>query len=282
MNYTSVKRSFYNIVQKDDDSFWSKAFDLFIISVIVFNVVALIIETVRSYHDEYGDVFLQIELVSLLIFSVEYILRVWVITEEEKYHHPIIGRIKYMISFSAIIDLLAIIPFYLTFTAFVDGRVLRIFRVFRLFRVFGLNRYSASADLVNSVIKNRRTELAFSFVIIIKLLLVASTLMYFVEHEAQPELFSSIPATMWWGIATLTTVGYGDMVPITILGKVLGGAMAVLGVGLFALPAGIFANGFGEEIKLRKIKRINEQVINETTKDETNETRCKHCGKNTA
>jgi voltage-gated potassium channel len=185
-----------------------------------------------------------------------------------------------MVSFSAVVDLLAIIPFYLPFLIAVDGRVLRIFRVFRLFRIFGLNRYSNAADLVNKVIKSRRNELLFSFVIIIKLLLVAATLMYFVEHNAQPELFSSIPAAMWWGVATLTTVGYGDMVPITILGKVLAGIMAILGIGIFALPAGILANGFGEEIRRRKLESINASIIGTDKTEKVNEDGvCSQCGK---
>lgn len=260
MEYYAVKTKFYNVVQKDDDSFWSKAFDLFIISVILFNVGALMLETVSTYHDQYESLFYRIELVSLLIFSIEFLLRIWVITEEEKYRHPLRGRLKYIVSFSAIIDLLAIVPFYLPFITSMDARALRVFRVFRVFRIFGLNRYSSSAELINKVIKSRSSELIFSFVIILKLLLVAATLMYFVEHKAQPDLFSSIPATMWWGIATLTTVGYGDMVPITLLGKVLAGVMAILGIGVFALPAGILANGFSEEMKHRRAKSIDELV----------------------
>lgn len=266
MNYYTTKKICYNVVQKDDDSFWSKAFDLFIISVILFNVGALMFETVSTYHEQYETLFYRIELVSLLIFSTEFLLRIWVITEEEKYSDPIKGRLKYLVSFSAVIDLLAIVPFYLPFLTSMDARALRVFRVFRIFRIFGLNRYSSSAELINKVIRSRSSELIFSFVIILKLLLVAATLMYFVENEAQPELFSSIPATMWWGIATLTTVGYGDMVPITLLGKILAGVMAILGIGIFALPAGILANGFNEEMKIRRAKSINEFVKDEHKK----------------
>lgn len=277
MSYASFKSTCYRIIQKDDDSFGSKFFDLLIIAIIVINVLALTLETVESIEEAYSVIFYRIEVISLIIFSIEYLLRVWVITEEQEYRHPIKGRLKYMVSFTALLDLLVVLPFYLPFLLNVDMRILRVFRVFRLFRIFGLSRYSASADLINTVIHNRRTELVFSFVIIVKLLFVASSLMYYVEHTHQPELFSSIPAAMWWGIATLTTVGYGDMVPITVLGKVVGGVMAILGIGLFALPAGIFANGFSEEIKKRKLeKRVTKKG---SGFPKSSPKKCPHCDK---
>ena len=134
----------------------------------------------------------------------------------------------------------------------VDLRLLRVLRIFKIFRLFKIARYITALSLINRVMKDKREELVVSLIFTVFLLLIASTLMYHVENGAQPERFSSIPETMWWGIATLTTVGYGDMYPITALGKILGGVISIIGIGLFALPTGILASGFSEELARRK------------------------------
>lgn len=266
--YKAIKSWFYMVVQKEDDHWLSKAFDVFIISLILSNVSALILETVDGIYEPYKYYFHQFDLISIYIFTVEYLLRIWVITDDPKYKHPIIGRLRYIFSFSALIDLGAVLPFYLPKDVLVDGRMLRIIRILRIFRVFKFNRYSSSAELIGNVFRERKVDLLFSFGVAMMLLLMVSSLMYFVEHDAQPEQFSSIPATLWWGIATLTTVGYGDVYPITALGKFLGGIMAVLGVGVFALPAGILANGFGEEIRKRTEKLKNKEAEDQKIEDE--------------
>lgn len=274
--YKSIKSWFYMVVEKDDNHWLSKTFDIFIITLIVANVTALIIETVDDIYIPYKYYFRLFDTISLYIFTVEYILRLWVINNNPKYKHPILGRLKYIFSFSALIDLGAILPFYLPKEVMLDGRVLRIVRILRIFRVFKFNRYSSSAELIGNVFKERKVDLLFSFGVAMMLLLMVSSLMYFVEHEAQPDQFSSIPATLWWGIATLTTVGYGDVYPITALGKLLGGIMAVLGIGVFALPAGILANGFGEEIRKRAEKLQKKEQDNESNQTQT--IVCPHCG----
>src|SRR5690606_5322344 len=149
------------------------------------------------------------------IFSIEYLLRLWVINCEEKYRHPLFGRLRYIFSFSALIDLGAVLPFYIAHTFALDGRILRLVRIFRIFRIFKFHRYSKSAELIGNVLRERKYDLIFSFGVAVLLLLMLSSLMYFIEHKAQPENFSSIPATLWWGIITLTTVGYGDVYPVT-------------------------------------------------------------------
>lgn len=273
--YKKIKSWFFMVVEEEADHWLSKSFDLFIIILIITNVGFLIIETVDSIYEPYKYYFRIFDTVSLYIFTVEYLLRIWVITDNPKYRHPILGRLRYMVSFSALIDLGAILPFYLPKSTIVDGRVLRIVRILRIFRVFKFNRYSKSAELIGNVIRERKVDLIFSFGIAMMLLMMVSSLMYFVEHDAQPEKFSSIPETFWWGIATLTTVGYGDVYPITALGKFLGGIMAVLGVGVFALPAGILANGFGEEIRKRAEKVKNKEKEDEEEYKKT--LRCPHC-----
>ncbi len=165
----------------------------------------------------------------------------------------------------AIVDLLAILPFYFRFLA-IDLRFLRIFRLMALFRMFKIARYLHALTIFRRVLKDRKEQLVLSFIFILFVLVVISFVMFYAENEAQPEKFSSIPATMWWGIATLTTVGYGDVVPITSLGKFLGGVFAIAGVGLLALPAGILSSGFFEMLHDKGSGGKSTNV-------------CPHCGK---
>ncbi len=240
----------------DENDKLSKGFDTFIMALILLNVAAVILETVESIHLRYGDFFDYFEIFSVIVFSIEYLIRVWACTAIEKYRHPVWGRLKYMMSIEAIIDLLAIIPFYLPIVlSNADGRMIRILRLLRLFRLFKLGRYSMAFGLVTDVIRKRKEELVVTLTLLVILLIFASTLMYYIENEPGREGFESIPETMWWGVATLTTVGYGDVYPITPLGKLLGAVIAILGVGLFALPAGIIAAGFESELSVRKKKK---------------------------
>lgn len=248
----SVKRRIFETLEKGEgDDMLSRRFDIFIMAMILLNVTAVIVETVDSIHDQIPKVFEYFEYFSVFVFSLEYIGRVWTCTYFEKYSHPIMGRIKFMFSFMALIDLLAIMPFYLPLFFAVDGRVLRILRLFRIMRIFKMGRYSTAFNMIVTVVSKRKEELLVTLTIVFVMLILASSLMYYVEHEAQPEAFRNIPETMWWGVATLTTVGYGDVYPITGLGKLLGAFIAILGVGIFALPAGIIASGFESEISQR-------------------------------
>lgn len=234
----------------------SRGFDIFIMALILLNVMAVIIGTVESIYEPYEIYFRYFEVFSVVVFSIEYLIRLWACTVLEKYKHPVWGRLKYMVSIEAIIDLLAILPFYLPFLlGSADGRMIRVFRLLRLFRLFKLGRYSLALTLVTNVIKKRKEELMVTLTLLLILLIFASTLMYYIENQPGREGFESIPQTMWWGVATLTTVGYGDVYPITPLGKVLGAIIAILGVGLFALPAGIIAAGFESELSTRKKKK---------------------------
>lgn len=256
MGNKAKQRVLKTLNKGDENDKLSKGFDTFIMALILLNVAAVIIETVESIHVRYGDFFDYFEVFSVVIFSVEYLIRVWACTAIEKYKHPVWGRLKYMMSVEAIIDLLAIVPFYLPFLLnHADGRMIRILRLLRLFRLFKLGRYSMAFGLVTSVIKKRKEELVVTLTLLVILLIFASTLMYYIENQPDREGFQSIPETMWWGVATLTTVGYGDVYPITPLGKLLGAVIAILGVGLFALPAGIIAAGFESELSTRKKKK---------------------------
>lgn len=200
----------------------------------------------------------------MVIFTIEYILRIWSCTVNASFKNLILGRIRFALTPLMIVDLLAILPFYLPMIISLDLRFLRVLRLIRIFRMFKLTRYSESLKMFGRVLKAKKEELLITGFMILILLIVSSSLMYFVESEVQPQTFSSIPNAMWWGVATLTTVGYGDVYPITPAGKFLGAIIALLGIGMFALPAGLLASGFVEEIQKKRSKPII----------------CPHCGKN--
>ncbi|HNT81086.1 MAG TPA: ion transporter [Bacteroidia bacterium] len=263
MYSTIKKRIFILLDPAEGGSLWDKFIDSFIVTLIVLNVLAVMLETVDSLFIEYGLIFRQFEVFSVGVFTLEYALRVWTCTFLENYKHPIVGRVKYIMSIGSLIDLIAIAPFFMPFTKIYDFRFVRIFRLLRFLRVFKLGRYLNATKVVSNVLKEKKEELVLCLIITITLIVVASSFMYFVEHDAQPIKFSSIPETMWWSVTTLTTVGYGDVIPITGLGRVLTSCISILGIGMFALPAGILASGFSAEFqKLKKHKNV-----------------CPHCGK---
>ncbi|MDR2962889.1 MAG: ion transporter [Bacteroidales bacterium] len=252
--YKKLKQSLYILLSPaKGNRVWDNILDYFLVILISLNVAAVILETVNSIYAVYAVYFKNFERVSVHIFTVEYVLRVWVCTCDEKYKHPVWGRLRYMFSLGALIDLLAFLPFYLPFTS-VDWRHLRILRLFMFVRIFKLGRYLSAKELIANVFSSKREELILCLAITVSLIVAASGFVYFAENSAQPEKFSSIPATMWWGVTTLTTVGYGDIYPITLTGKILTSIISILGIGVFALPAGILASGFSEELQKRKHK----------------------------
>jgi len=229
-----------------------KFVNAFIITLIILNVLAVILETVKDLYARYETFFNYFDKISVFIFTIEYILRVWSCTHDPRYRGSIKGRIKYMLTPGALIDLLAFLPSYFhTFLNF-DLRMLRLLRLMRFFRLFRLTAYTKSAQMIFNVFRTRVNELLLSFVMVLFLIVIASCLLYFAEHYAQPDKFSSVPATIWWAVVTLTTTGYGDMYPITTIGKILAGTIMLTGVALFALPAGIITVGFLEEFRVNK------------------------------
>ncbi len=257
------KTRVHGILEPGDED--SKYFDPLMMGLIVLNVMAVVLETVNWIYVRYEAFFRIFDLFSVAVFSAEYVLRLWSCTADPRFGHPLWGRLRYMITPLAIIDLLAILPFYLYFIL-PDMRFLRAVRLFRLFRVLKLARYSESLQTFIDVLKLKKEELLLMFFTILILLIVSSSLMYEAEHKVQPEAFSSIPAAMWWGIVTLTTVGYGDVYPKTVMGKFVGSIVVILGIGLFALPTGVLASGFAEVLQRKK--------------EEKRITICPHCGRN--
>lgn len=222
--------------------------DWFIMALIAANVTAVILETVDALSVSFGPFFYWFELVSVTIFTIEYVGRVWAAVDSPAYNGVITGRLTFASRPLLIIDLLAIFPFYLTAVGVgFDLRFLRALRLVRLFRLLKLARYSTAMQSFAVVLEEKKEKLVLAFFANGLLLVLASSVMYYVEHPAQPKAFSSIPQSFWWGVATLTTVGYGDVHPVTPLGQFVGALVAMLGIGLFALPASILASGFIEQ-----------------------------------
>jgi len=243
--------------------------DYFITTLIVLNVLAIILQSFRSIDKSLGDFFLYFEIFSVVVFTLEYLIRFWVADIHYNYRRMTKipswkCRLKYVFSFMGMIDLLAILPFYLPFIITLDLRFLRILRLLRLFRLFKLAHYSRSLRIVGQVMSEKKSELLITVFATIIVLLITSSLMYEIEHEVQPENFENILSTLWWAVATLTTIGYGDVYPLTDWGRFLAGLTALFGIGLVAIPTGIISAGFLEALekknkvdnpRLRKLRR---------------------------
>lgn len=255
--YHSIKTRVWEIVEKSaPGDFASLAFDLFIIFLIIVNVIFVVLETVPAIKSRWAPFFRWFEYFSVSVFSIEYILRLWSCTSDAKFNGVIRGRVKFILTPLAILDLLAILPFYLPALFPCDLRILRALRLFRLLRMLKLARYYDAMGNIVQVLYDKKEELLLSFFYIGIVLIISATLMYYFENQVQPDKFSSIPSAIWWGICTITTVGYGDIYPVTAMGKILGGIIAILGIALFALPTGIIASGLSARIMKRETRKI--------------------------
>jgi voltage-gated potassium channel len=252
--YLKIKRRVYYIIDAELDDIPSKIFNIFLIALIFLNVLAIILNSIQILSLRYSNIFYVFEVISVIIFSIEYILRLWTCNVDIPYKGRLKGRVKYFFSPLALIDLVAILPFYIPMIIPIDLRFLRVIRLVRIFRILKFGRYSTSLQMLGRVLRKKKSELIVTFFVVFLLLIIASSLIYEFEREAQPEKFSSIPGSMWWAVVTLTTVGYGDIYPITIMGKILSSFIALLGIGLFALPAGILSAGMVEEMQKKKEK----------------------------
>ena len=260
-DHTSFKRSLFLVL---DDHMSKKPlnrmFHGVLFTLIILSSALLIIETIKRFHSAYNDYLYPLEVFTMVFFSFEYILRVYTCTEIEGYEEPFIGRIKYIFTPLMLVDILSIIPFYLiVFSSNYSG--FYIFSIFRVLRLFKAIRYVDAFKVIGKVFYIQREQLLISFGFILFILVFASSIIYIAEKEAQPEKFCDIPSAMWYTVATITTVGYGDVYPITIIGKITGGLISMSGLLLFAIPTSILTSGF------LKLNRHGKKII------------CPHCGK---
>lgn len=259
-----MRKRAWEIVEKTDNrDHTGRIFSVFIFSLIILNVMCIMLESVERIGSYFTVWFRIFEFFSVAIFTVEYAVRLWSCVESEEYRSPFLGRLRFAFRFMSIIDLLAFLPFYLPLIT-LDLRFLRLLRIFRIFRILKIAKYTTSLNLITRVFSSKKEELFISILFMALLLVLSSCIMYACEFESQPEVYSSIPATMWWSVATLTTVGYGDVYPVTTLGRFLGGIISILGICMFALPTGILGSGFIEEFQKGK---------------EVSVKKCPHCGK---
>tara|TARA_B100000965_G_scaffold170629_3_gene142421 strand:+ start:57847 stop:58860 length:1014 start_codon:yes stop_codon:yes gene_type:complete len=235
----------------------SRVFDLLLIALILLNAFAVMMSTVHSFHLQWAEPLYWFEVFSVGVFTLEYVCRVWScvhaphtkVYRQAPYTAPWQQRLRYLFTPMALIDLLAILPFYLSMFFVFDLRILRLLRLTRLVK---LGRYSRSVNLLLTVIRKEARVLFAAVSVLIIVMVLSATGMYYIEQHAQPNAFGSIPAALWWAINTLTTVGYGDVTPITPLGKLFSGIITILGVGIFALPAGILAARLSELSRVRR------------------------------
>lgn len=271
------KKRVWEITEVAKPGDWrSKFFDIFILSLIIINVLLIVIGTVKSINDVYGVWIDAFGTFSLVIFATEYLLRVWACTEDSRYTHPLRGRLRFMLTPLMLLDLLVLLPFFLPFLFSEQAGFLRSFRLLRIFRMAHLSRYVSSLRLLGNVVRNSKEELFLTTILLIMVLLISSSLLFYLENPYNPEGFPDIPSTMWWGIITLTTIGYGDLVPMTAGGKVLTSFIAVLGIGMFALPAGILGSGFVEELQKSRSQR---DKMKRSNSPKASANYCPHCGK---
>jgi voltage-gated potassium channel len=225
-----------------------------IVAVIAVAVAVAIAESEPTIRRGNEELFLALEFIFATVFLFEYVLRLWASAEDPDYGGGLKGYIRYAVSLPAIIDLLAVSTLFLTFFGN-ETSILRLVRLARILLLAKLGRYSTALREIARAVRSRRYELMMSVVIAGMLLLVSSTLLYIVEGDVQPEDFGSIPRAMWWSVSTLTTVGYGDAIPVTPLGRAIAGLTAVTGIGLIAVPTGILAAAFSDAIRHHRSAR---------------------------
>ena len=248
--YDKIQGEVYSLLESPaDTSKVRKAIIFFIAALILINIFVIILETENSLYLQYHTFFFLFDLFTVIVFTTEYVLRVWCCVKNPEYSDPVGGRIRYALSPYALVDLIALTPFYLPMIVPIEFRMLRLLRLLRLFRVLRLGKYSNAFETFVDVLKSKKEEIVITIVMAIIVLILASSAMYTVERDVQPEEFGSIPDAMWWAVMTLATVGYGDAVPITPVGKFLAAIVAISSIGLFALPAGILASGFAESLR---------------------------------
>ena len=256
-SWDSRRKRIYEIVNVGaSEDFISRAYDFLNTFIIVVNLTVSVIYTFREAREAYGGLLLGIEAVTVAFFAVDYALRVWTARFLYPKQTKTKALVKYIFSFTGLVDLLSFLPYYLPVFFPAGAVAFRMFRVVRIFRLFRLNKYYDALNVITEVIASKRQQLLSSVFIILVLMLASSLCMYSLEHEAQPEVFTNAFSGLWWAVSTLLTVGYGDIYPVTPLGRLFSIVITFLGVGMVAIPTGIISAGFVDQYS--RIKRISE------------------------
>jgi len=255
-NASSNRERLFDIIQiGQKGDLPSKIFDIAIVAIILINIIAMVLETFDQLA-KFNRIFYVLEVITMALFVLEYLLRLWTADFLYPNQKREIAVLKFMISFDGIIELLTILPFFFL-SGFVAFRLLRVVRIFHLFRI---NSYTDSFNVIKSVLYEKRNQLLSSIFIIVVLMFASSLFMYSAEHNAQPGVFENAFSGLWWSMSTLLTVGYGDIYPITTIGRLMAIVIAFLGVGVVAIPTGIISAGFVEQYS-------KEQKSGDTTLD---------------
>ena len=261
---SAIKRRTFEIISKaESGDRISSIFDWSIMILIALSILTIILDSFQSIHERCQALFQAFEIITVIVFTIEYILRIW--TADLLYPEVKHPRLKYCFSFMAIIDLLAILPFYVPFIS-ADLRFLRmmrLFRLFRLLRVLKLGRYFDALQVIVKVIRTSGPQLVMSVVICFFVMLFSAIIMYEAENPVQPEQFPNVLSSLWWAICTLTTVGYGDVYPITAVGRFFASIISLVGIGIIAIPTGIIAAGFNQVINKEQDKDNIEAMADE-------------------
>ena len=257
LSWLAWRKRVCEIIEVGRDQDWaSRLYDLVNALVIFVNLAASIMYTFDELCGRYGALLLMVEAVTVAFFAVDYFLRLWTAPVLRPNLPAPKAVVKYALSFSGLVDLLSFLPYYLPVFFPAGAVAFRMFRVVRIFRLFRINAYYDSLNVITEVIASKSQQLMSSVFIILILMLASSLCMYSLEHDAQPEVFTNAFSGIWWSMSTLLTVGYGDIYPITTLGKLFGIGIAFLGVGMVAIPTGIISAGFVDQYS--RIKRLSE------------------------
>jgi voltage-gated potassium channel Kch len=232
-------------------------FDSFIVMWVVLSVVAVVLESVQSIHYVLNLEFIVLDAVAVAIFSIEYCLRLYACVESPGYQKTITGRFKHARSFTSMVDFLAVLPFFLE--VFLHHLIdLRFLRVFRLLRLFKLTRYTGATNTLTKVVIREWPVLAASAFVMLLLVILTASLGYLFEHDAQPDKFENIPQSIYWAVITLASVGYGDISPVTPMGRMMTILLALLGIGIFAIPAALLSSAFSDQLRIERETLKNE------------------------
>ena len=283
------RRRIFTIIQVGNLSdFPSRAYDISLVIAVAVNIFIAIFDTFEQAAP-YEGIIWAVECVTVVFFAIDYILRIWTADYLYENMSPGKARLKFIFSWAGLVDLLSCLPFLVSS----GGGALRMFRIIRILRVFRIHHYADPLRVIGDVLKKKQGQLLSSIFIVMILMVASSLMMYNLEHEAQPEAFANAFSGFWWAANTLLTVGYGDIVPVTLAGKICGTLLTFLGVGIVAIPTGILSAGFMEQVSIVREKAVVEGVIRDTAfaeeevlaeidekeKEKEEYSYCPYCGK---